>query len=150
MMRLLPWLAPLALAVTLALPVRAATDPLAGAETVTLELGGEAHPMRFVPGDLELRAGQLYRLVIINRGPVAHEFDAPRFVVNVDSVQLDVFSAEGAKVAELVGRPDEIVLMPAARAEWYLTPIEASDWVEMLCDVPGHLQAGMRGRIRVR
>jgi uncharacterized cupredoxin-like copper-binding protein len=132
---LLPWAA------------AAGDDPY---QTVRLELSTPDARMAFVPAHLELRVGTRYRLTLVNVGPVAHEFDAPAFVLSVESERVEVFDRAGSRVAVLVGRPEEVELAPGARVDWYLMPLKAMQNADMLCDLPGHLQAGMRGTITVR
>jgi uncharacterized cupredoxin-like copper-binding protein len=125
----------------------AADDPYT---TVRLELGTPDGKMAFVPAHLELRVGTRYRLNLVNVGPVDHEFDAPQFTLNAESERVEVFDKAGTRVAVLQGKPDEIVVAPGARVEWYLMPIKPLASAEMLCDLPGHREAGMKGTLRVR
>jgi uncharacterized cupredoxin-like copper-binding protein len=116
--------------------------------TVLLTLSGPDAAMAFRPAHLELRVGTRYRLRIVNAGPVDHESDAPNLVLSVESEAVEVFDGSGKRLARVVGRPDEIILAPGARVDWYLMPIKAITG-DILCDIPGHLAAGMRGTFRI-
>ncbi|HKJ00491.1 MAG TPA: plastocyanin/azurin family copper-binding protein [bacterium] len=116
--------------------------------TVRLELGTPDGRMAFVPSALEFQVGHRYRLRIVNVSPVEHEFDAPEFMLGVESERVEVFDAAGHKVATLPGRPEEIQISPGGRVDWYLMPIKPLE-AEMVCDLPGHREAGMKGTIRV-
>jgi uncharacterized cupredoxin-like copper-binding protein len=134
-------------AILLALPLPvAAEDPYT---PLRLELGAPDGRMVFNPTHLELRVGTRYRLSLVNVGPVEHEFDAPELTLNAESEHVVVYDRAGNKVADLVGKPDEVVVAPGARLDWYLMPVRAAAG-PILCDLPGHLEAGMRGTFRVR
>jgi uncharacterized cupredoxin-like copper-binding protein len=128
-------------------PAAAADDPYT---TVRVELGTPDGRMTFTPSHLRLRVGTRYRLTIVNGSPSEHEFDAPELILSSESERVEVFDTAGAKVAVLQGKPDEIVVAPGARVEWYLMPLKALSGAAMLCDLPGHKQAGMQGSIDVR
>jgi uncharacterized cupredoxin-like copper-binding protein len=128
-------------------PARAAGDPYT---TVRVELGTPDGRLVFVPDRLEFRVGRRYRLTLVNVSPVEHEFDAPEFMLSVESERVEVFDREGRKVATLPGKPEEIQLMPGGRVDWYLMPLKPLAGAQLVCDLPGHLKAGMRGVIVVR
>lgn len=132
--------------------VLAAQPALAGEtyRTVRLQLGTPDGRMVFVPSTLEFQVGQPTRLRIVNVSPVEHEFDAPEFILSVESERVEVFDARGHKVATLMGRPEEVRVSPGGRVDWYLLPLKPLAAAKMICDLPGHLQAGMHGVIHVR
>lgn len=118
--------------------------------TIDLQLGGEDNQMAFFPGEIVLDKGESYRLVMTNRGPVVHEFASPTFKDHIETDKVEVFDAQGNEVAYVVGSVREIELQPGARVVWSFTAVKAAEQIDMLCELPGHLEAGMRGVIRIR
>lgn len=119
-------------------------------QEVKLQLGTPDNHMVFVPNRLAFETGQFYNLVIVNAGPVLHEFEAPALVAAVYTKHIKVYGRDGKMIAELAGTPGEIEVAPGGRVEWYFIPIRTVEQAEMICDAPGHLEAGMRGAISVR
>jgi uncharacterized cupredoxin-like copper-binding protein len=102
-----------------------------------------ADNMRFTPDAITVRRGETIEFVVKNTGSLAHEF-----------VLGDAHSLK--EHAELMRRypdmehddPNMAKLAPGGTASliWKFT---RAGTVEFACLVPGHYQAGMKGRIRV-
>lgn len=117
---------------------------------MNVTLGSPENPMRFVPAQLEFRVGKLYKLFIKNGSTVFHEFDAPEFVERVYSLKTEVYDKEGDKVAEVYGTPREIEMGPGVTVEWVFLVVRAGENLALMCDLPGHKEAGMMGTISAR
>lgn len=116
---------------------------------------------RFEPQALVLRAGRMYRLRLVNRGTVEHEFMVGRgamasaegdehgyrqslLAAMEAAVRFDSGWVEVMGLHEVgVGPGEEVVVTftvpETARGEW-----------EMGCFLPGHYELGMHGRFAVR
>jgi len=100
--------------------------------------------MRFTPSNLDFQAGETVRLKIVNNGRIRHEM----VIGSVDELQ------EHARMMR--GNPG----MQHADANMIsLAPGESTDLVwqfgdagnfDFACLIPGHLEAGMTGKIRVQ
>lgn len=114
--------------------------PDAKARTVVVTMDDT---MRFAPANIEVATGEVIRLVVRNRGKLTHELVLGRI-------------AELKAHAELMQRfpgmehdePNMVSVAPGGEAElrWKFT---RRGTVDFACLVPGHYEAGMRGRLRV-
>ncbi len=106
---------------------------------------------RFIPDELELESGKLYRLTIYNEGKLKHELDAPELSSHVFTKKIVVFDDSGNMIAEIKGKPREVELAPGKRIEWWFVPFVSSEEEgEMVCDLPGHLAFGMKGTVLIK
>ena len=118
-------------------------------EAIEVEL--EMNEFNFIPEHLEFETGKLYRLKIENTGYGKHELDSQQLAASVYTRKVVVLSKEGRMIAEIKGKPSEIELASGQTAEWWFVPVEKHDEVgEMICDIPGHLGAGMSGTVNIR
>ncbi len=99
--------------------------------------------MRFIPGDLTFRSGETVRFVVRNHGKIRHE-------MVIGSVE------ELREHAEMMRRspgmkhsdPNMVSLAPGEESELVWT-FENPGSFDFACLVPGHLEAGMKGKIDV-
>ena len=103
----------------------------------------------FSPSLLNLVGGLPYIFRFVNIGKVAHEFDSPALVAISESEKVEVVSPGGKVIAQIYGVPDEIILAPGAQAVWHFTP-RYSAQAGIVCDLPGHREAGMTGHFVVK
>ena len=103
--------------------------------------------MRFDPSVLEVRAGETIRFRIRNTGAVAHEF----VLGDVTSIRAH---AEAMRSASAAGTHAQhmanMLSLPAGARGDLVWEFTNTGRVEFACTVPGHLEAGMSGRIQVR
>jgi uncharacterized cupredoxin-like copper-binding protein len=119
------------------------------AAPVVLTLGSKNNQMVFKPNTLKFETGKLYKLLLVNASPVKHEFDAPALSEAVFSHKVEVIGAGGEKLAEVYGRIGEIEVGPGVTVEWYFVPVKTIKNGEFICDVEGHLAAGMKGTFTI-
>lgn len=113
---------------------------------------------QFEPGRLVLEAGKTYRLELVNRGTVEHEFMVGRELVGApahgyrynffEGMEVQVQFEGGALETEgLV----EIEVEPGATVRLVFSVPEGKrgQW-EVGCFVPGHYELGMKGVLTVR
>jgi uncharacterized cupredoxin-like copper-binding protein len=99
--------------------------------------------MRFVPEQIEVNAGETVRLFIKNSGKLAHEL----VIGNLESLQAHaemMRQMPDMKHAE----PNMISLQPGQKGGLIWT-FEQAGTVDFACLIPGHMEAGMKGQVRV-
>lgn len=108
--------------------------------TVTVAMSDD---MRFTPSDLTVRRGETLRLVVKNVGRVKHE-------LNLGTQKELLEHLEQMKKAPDMAHdePGKLTLEPGKQGEivWQFTKAGV---VHFGCLIPGHYEAGMKGRIRV-
>lgn len=117
---------------------------------VEVQLGSQTNQMRFFPGEITLNQGERYLLVLTNPSPVTHEFASENFVKYVETEKVKVIDKSGNLVAYVAGGVVEVELLPGGRIEWEFIAKQPRDDIDLFCDIPGHRDAGMQGRIRIR
>ena len=124
--------------------VQDAADRVASAdwdamETVSVELG----EYYFAPEVITLQVDQPYKLELKNAGELKHEFTADAFYRSV------AFRKAQDTAGEYKGpHPSEIEVFAGQQTDLYLIPTEVGEY-ELVCEIEGHLEAGMVGKIVV-
>ena len=116
---------------------------------IEVQLGSETNQMRFFPGQIVMRQGERYLLVLTNPSPVTHEFASEALSSHIQTEKLKVLDREGNLVAYVVGDIQEVELLPFGRIEWAFVTTMASSTIDLFCDIPGHRAAGMVGEIQI-
>lgn len=116
-------------------------DPKKVTRTLTLDMSDS---MRFTPDQLTLRRGETVRLKVVNKGRLPHELvlgteEAIRLHWEAMKQHPDMEHDDPSMVHVAPGAAGEIV--------WQFT--QPGDF-QFACLLPGHFEAGMRGRIVVR
>jgi uncharacterized cupredoxin-like copper-binding protein len=106
-------------------------------------LGTNEKEFAFVPATWNLETGKLYKVTLVNEGKVKHEWVAPEFTQTLWTRKVEVGGVE------VKGVISEIELPPGGRADWYFVPIRTGEF-EMGCEIEGHRQAGMIGKVVVK
>ncbi len=120
-------------------PDRVASADWDAMETVSVELG----EYYFAPEAITLQVGQPYKLELKNAGEIKHEFTADAFYRSV------AFRKAQDAAGEYKGPyPSEIEVFAGQQTDLYLIPTEAGEY-ELVCEIEGHLEAGMAGKIMV-
>jgi uncharacterized cupredoxin-like copper-binding protein len=122
----------------------ASTNNILSQPVTALEvsLGNSANELKFFPNQLELKAGQRYKLLLRNPSSQKHYFTAKDFADGSWTQKV-----EAGKV-EIKGSIRELELKPGAEAEWFLVPLKPGTY-NLRCTIPGHTEAGMTGNITV-
>lgn len=129
---------------------RAAADPmqerrvaaLAGADWNTMHsLAVEMHDHGYRPRELRLKAGQPYKLTLVNNGAVSHYFTAPEFFASVAARKAEVPRQAEVKAAvftsfEVHGRGGAV--------DFYFVPLEKGTF-RAHCHIKDHLPLGIEG-----
>lgn len=126
--------------------------------------------MSFSPKDIDIKAGETIRFVLVNKGQLLHEFNlgdaamhakhqqemlqmqqsgmlAPTAMKEMDHsamAGMDHSSGQGMKHDD----PNSVLVEPGKTAELTWTFTKATN-LEFACNIPGHYQAGMVGKLTV-
>lgn len=109
--------------------------------TVEVKMGDD---MRFEPQRIDIRRGETIRFVVHNHGQLRHE------MVLGTLAELKHHAAQMAKFPEMEhDDPNAVSVEPGKSGEFAWTFSKAGNF-DFACLVPGHFEAGMKGRIVVR
>ena len=53
-------------------------------------------------------------------------------------------------VAEVKGAIREIEVYPKGTVEWWFVPVKTGKLTDLICTIPGHAEAGMKGAIEIK
>mgnify|MGYP002636369203 CR=1 FL=1 len=114
-----------------------------GIRTVNVVMGDD---MRFKPAQISIAKGQTVRFVVKNNGELKHEF-----VLGTET-ELSEHAAVMEKFPEMEhDDPNAVSVEPGKTAEFLWTFAKPGTWnVGFGCLIPGHYDAGMKGKISVR
>ncbi|MGE8060882.1 cupredoxin domain-containing protein [Pseudomonas sp. NPDC089547] len=125
----------------------------------------------FEPRNLQVKAGETVRFVLVNEGKLPHEFNLGDKAMHAEhqkemvAMQGKLFTAgmnhegmnhEGMDHGQMMdhggghghGGGNTVLVMPGQRAELTWT-FRKSAPIEFACNVPGHYQAGMVGALTI-
>ncbi len=106
-------------------------------------LGTKDNEFVISPKTWNLQTGKLYKVTLVNGGKVKHEWVAPEFTLTIWTRKVDVGGVE------IKGVINEIELAAGTKADWYFIPIRTGEF-EMACEIEGHKEAGMFGKVVVK
>lgn len=106
-------------------------------------LGAKDNEFAIRPRTWNLETGKLYKVTLVNEGKVKHEWVASEFALTLWTRKVQVGGVE------VKGVINEIELEAGAKADWYFVPIRTGEF-EMACEIEGHREAGMIGKIVVK
>ncbi|CRL47828.1 copper-resistant cuproprotein CopI [Pseudomonas sp. URMO17WK12:I11] len=123
--------------------------------------------MSFTPKAIDIKAGETIRFVLVNKGQLLHEFnlgDAAMHAKHQQEMlqmqQSGMLAPNGMKEMDhgaMAGMdhgmmkhddPNSVLVEPGKTAELTWTFTKASS-LEFACNIPGHYQAGMVGKLTV-
>ncbi|HCS44496.1 MAG TPA: copper-binding protein [Pseudomonas sp.] len=122
--------------------------------------------MSFTPGAIEIKAGETVRFVLVNKGQLLHEFnlgDAAMHARHQQEMmkmqQSGMLTPTGMKVMDHSAAgmdhgmmkhddPNSVLVEPGKTAELTWTFTKTTQ-LEFACNIPGHYQAGMVGKLTV-
>ncbi len=100
--------------------------------------------MRFEPESIDIRQGETVRFAVRNSGNIKHE------MVLGTMTELKKHAALMAKFPEMEHEdPNAVTVEPGKIGEFAWT-FTKSGTFDFACLVPGHFEAGMKGKLRVR
>ena len=147
------------LAVVAMMATLAATDPAlaegdlsrANVIDVVIEMGSSGDGMYLKPDSYEFVTGQAYRLVLTNVDEIKHELALNEMVERIFTRKVEASDAEGNLITEVKGSINEVEVGPGQTVEWFIVPVQTTDEpIEITCEIPGHLEAGMRASVMIK
>lgn len=122
----------------------------ADVQKVVLEMGTDSDgKMYFKPDHLDLETGKAYALALTNVDDIKHEFAAPELSEKIFTRKVEIETPDGELVAEIKGAIHEVEVGPHQTVEWFFVPVQSGEGLEMVCEIPGHEEAGMVGVVTV-
>ena len=127
--------------------------------------------MSFTPKAIDIKAGETIRFVLVNKGQLLHEFNlgdaamhakhqqemlqmqqsgmmTPTGMMNMDHGSMAGMDHSSQGHAMKHDDPNSVLVEPGKTAELTWTFSKAAN-LEFACNVPGHYQAGMVGKLTV-
>lgn len=115
----------------------------------------------FSPTSLQVKAGETVRFVLVNKGQLLHEFNLGDAAMHAEHqkemlrMQAGGMAAmdhgamgHGDKAGMQHDDPNSVLVEPGQTAELTWTFGQAGE-LEFACNVPGHYQAGMVGKLTI-
>lgn len=117
-----------------------AGDPAKVSRTIEVTM---ADSMRFTPDEIKVKAGETIRFFVKNTGKIPHE------MVVGTADELKEHAEEMRKMPGMQhAEPNMIALKPGQRGS-IVWQFDKPGTVDFACLVPGHMEAGMVGKIEV-
>lgn len=117
-----------------------AGDPAKVSRTIEVNMDDS---MRFSPSQITVKAGETVRFFVKNSGKVAHEM-----VIGTMS-ELKEHAEMMRKMPDMKHAEPNMVNLAAGKRGGIVWQFDQAGTVDFACLIPGHLEAGMRGSIRV-
>jgi len=118
-----------------------AGDAKAAKRTIEIAMTDD---MRFRPDHIEVREGETVRFVVKNRGKMLHE------MVLGTKKELDEHAAQMMKFPNMEHDEPHMVHVAASRRGSLVWTFNRAGEFDFACLIPGHYQAGMKGKITVK
>jgi uncharacterized cupredoxin-like copper-binding protein len=106
-------------------------------------LGAKDNEYAIAPKTWNLETGKLYKVTLVNEGKIKHEWVASDFTTAIWTRKVQVGGVE------VKGVINEIELEANTTADWYFVPIRTGTF-DMACEIEGHREAGMVGKVVVK
>jgi len=112
---------------------------------VVIEMGSNDDGMYLKPDNYEFVTGQAYKLILTNVDEIKHELSLNEMGERIFTRKVEIADENGDLFAEIKGNIREVEVGAGKTVEWFIVPIQTTDEpVEITCEIPGHLEAGMR------
>lgn len=122
---------------------------------IHVEMGSPSNEFAFVPNQIELETGKLYKVVLRNLGKEPHYFSSPGLASRIFTRKVVVAGADGKALGEIKGVMREIEVFPGGVSEWWFVPVQTGSFGDLHCSIKGvdgksHAEKGMVGRITIK
>ena len=118
---------------------------------VVIEMGSNEDGMYLKPDSYEFVTGQAYKLVLVNVDEIKHELALNEMGERIFTRKIEVADDDGNLFAEIKGNIREVEVGPGKTVEWFIVPVQTTDEpVEITCEIPGHLESGMRASVMIK
>lgn len=99
--------------------------------------------MRFTPSDIPVNAGETVRFFIKNSGKIAHE------MVIGSIADLKAHAAEMQKMPGMHHTEPNMITLAPSKSGGLVWQFDQAGTVDFACLIPGHMEAGMVGKVKV-
>jgi len=118
---------------------------------VVIEMGSNDDGMYLKPDTFEFVTGQAYKLVLTNVDEIKHEIALNEIGERIFTRKIEIADEKGDLVAEIKGNIREVEIGAGKVVEWFIVPIQTTEEpIEITCEIPGHMEAGMRASVTIR
>ncbi len=100
--------------------------------------------MRFTPSQIDVKASETVRFLIINSGKIPHE------MVIGSLAELKEHAAEMLKMPNMQHSEPNMITLDAGQRGELIWQFDKATMVDFACLIPGHAEAGMVGKITVK
>lgn len=121
-------------------PIGQSGDPAKVSRTIELTMNDS---MRFTPGEIQVSAGETVRFFIKNMGKLPHE------MVIGSIADLKAHAAEMQKMPEMQHTELNMITLAPGKIGGLVWKFNQSGTVDFACLIPGHMEAGMIGKIKI-
>ena len=116
---------------------------------VTIEMGSNADGMYFKPDHFDFVTGQGYKLVMVNVDEIKHELALNEMGERIFTRKIEAADADGNLITEVKGAIHEVEVGPGQTVEWFFVPVQTTEDALITCEIPGHLEAGMKATVTI-
>lgn len=99
--------------------------------------------MRFAPSDIQVTAGETVRFFIKNTGKISHE------MVIGSLADLKAHAAEMQKMPGMKHAEPNMITLAPGKIGGLVWQFDQAGTVDFACLIPGHMEAGMVGKVKV-
>ena len=121
-------------------PVGQPGDPAKVTRTIEVTMDDS---MRFTPSEIQVKAGETVRLFIKNKGNIPHE------MVIGSIADLKAHAAEMRKMPGMKHAEPNMITLAPGKMGGLVWKFDQAGTVDFACLVPGHMEAGMIGKVKV-
>ncbi|WP_041682569.1 plastocyanin/azurin family copper-binding protein [Pusillimonas sp. T7-7] len=115
-------------------------DPAKVTRTIELTMDDT---MRFTPSDIQVNAGETVRFFIKNTGKIPHE------MVIGSIADLKAHAAEMQKMPGMQHAEPNMITLAPGKIGGLVWQFDQAGTVDFACLIPGHMEAGMVGKVKV-
>lgn len=99
--------------------------------------------MRFEPSQIEVKAGETIRFFVKNSGKIPHE------MVIGSIAELKAHAEEMKKMPDMQHAEPNMITLKAGQRGGLVWTFDQPGTVDFACLIPGHMEAGMVGKVKV-
>ncbi|WP_245150581.1 cupredoxin domain-containing protein [Pollutimonas harenae] len=99
--------------------------------------------MRFTPSEIQVKAGETIRFFIKNSGKIPHE------MVVGSLADLKAHALEMRKMPNMQHAEPNAITLNAGQRGGLIWKFDQAGTVDFACTIPGHMEAGMVGKVKV-
>lgn len=115
-------------------------DPAMASRTIEVVMHDT---MRFSPDEIQVKAGETVKFVVRNAGKMPHE------MVLGSAAALKAHAAEMRETPSMKHVDPNMVTVDAGRQGELVWQFDTAGTVDFACLIPGHMEAGMVGKVKV-